>query len=298
MIVDFRRKRSSIACFFVGMIILGASCSQNSTTSAPSETKVRRIVTLNGAVTEVVAAAGFADEIVGVDVTSTFPPEVSKLPKIGHNRNIQAEGVLSLSPTMILGNEGNLNPDIQQQFHSVDVALELMKEREWTVTGTEQFIRQLCQLLEVPQAAEKMIGGIHAQLNQIQPFMSPPRVLFIYARGAGSLMAAGSGTQMQAIIELAGGQNAAQGFEQFKALNTEALVQANPEVILLFNNGLESLEGTQGLLEIPGMKATLAGQRRAIISMDGPLLANFGPRLGEAALFLNQELHLLVHSAP
>ncbi|MGD1847691.1 MAG: hemin ABC transporter substrate-binding protein [Salibacteraceae bacterium] len=280
------------------MMILGASCSQDSlhkegstSSKKSSEAEAQKIVSLNGAISETIAAAGYAHQLVGVDVTSTYPESVAKVPKVGYNRNIQAEGVLALSPTLILGNEGNLKPEVRQQFKSVSVKTVLFPKREWTLEGTEKLLRDICDQIDATDKVDPMMIEIKEKLSQVQPFETAPRVLFIYARGAGTLLAAGSGTQMQAIIEMAGGQNAVSGFEQFKPLTSESLVEANPEVILMFSGGLESLEGTSGLLEVPGVIETSAGQNEAIVTMDGPLLSNFGPRLGEAALLLNKRLH-------
>ncbi len=295
----FKIKLSSFSSYLlVGMMILGASCSQDSlhkegstSSKKSSEAEAQKIVSLNGAISETIAAAGYAHQLVGVDVTSTYPESVAKVPKVGYNRNIQAEGVLALSPTLILGNEGNLKPEVRQQFKSVSVKTVLFPKREWTLEGTEKLLRDICDQIDATDKVDPMMIEIKEKLSQVQPFETAPRVLFIYARGAGTLLAAGSGTQMQAIIEMAGGQNAVSGFEQFKPLTSESLVEANPEVILMFSGGLESLEGTSGLLEVPGVIETSAGQNEAIVTMDGPLLSNFGPRLGEAALLLNKRLH-------
>ena len=98
---------------------------------------------------------------------------------------------------------------------------------------------------------------------------------------------------MQAIIEMAGGVNAVQGFENFMPLTSESLVEANPDAVLMFSSSVQSLEGDQGVLDIPGMRQTNAGRNNAIIAMDGPMLSSFGPRLGQAAKELNEHLHTL-----
>ena len=64
----------------------------------------------------------------------------------------------------------------------------------------------------------------------------------------------------------------------------------NPDVILLFTSGLESMGGLTGLLKVPGVAQTNAGRNRHIVEMDGQLLTGFGPRLGVAALELNQKI--------
>ena len=91
-------------------------------------------------------------------------------------------------------------------------------------------------------------------------------------------------------IHLAGGKNAIQDFSDFKPYTTEALVKANPDVILLFDFGLSSLGGKDAVLRMPGVSYTNAGKNKKIIEMDGPLLINFSTRLPEAIKELNARI--------
>ena len=101
------------------------------------------------------------------------------------------------------------------------------------------------------------------------------------------LMVSGTNTPEDKIIALAGGKNAVTGFEDFKPLTPEALIQGNPDVILMYDSGIGSVGGPAGVLKIPGVDKTNAGKNKKIITMDGGLVHSFGPRLGEAAAQLN-----------
>ena len=54
----------------------------------------------------------------------------------------------------------------------------------------------------------------------------------------------------------------------------------------IWGTGLESIGGVDGLLKLPGLAHTLAGQNRRVVTLDGQYLAGFGPRSGRAALDL------------
>lgn len=276
---------------FLSVLAVFASCAipaAQGDQAGPPPTP-QRMVTLNGTMTEIVAALGLGDRIVGVDVTSTHPPAMAALPKVGHDRNVKAEGVLSLQPDLVIGEVSQLDASVQGQLGRAGARV-LMLHNDFTVESTKRLVRQLADTLGASQAADSLLARIDAELQAVQPLSDTPSVLFIYARGAGSLMVAGEGTPMQRMIEIAGGRNAVQGFEQFKPLTPEALIAANPDAILLFDSGLESLQGGEGLLKVPGMAATKAGRARAFIAMDGGFLSNFGPRVGEAAAYLNKAL--------
>ena len=276
-------------------LIACQSAGQQQASSSPAQPQ--RIVSLAGSITEILYAAYLQDRLAGVDVTSTYPPATADLPKVGHNRNIQAEGILTLNPDLVIGRANELKPAVEQQLRQAGLELVLLPQ-EYTVAGTKRLIRQVCDTLDQDDVAEKLIQTIDADLGRVQPLAAPPRAMFIYARGAGTLMVAGEGTQMQQMLELAGATNAVQGFADFKPLTPEALVEANPEVIVLFDSGLSSLEGADGLLEVPGVAQTIAGQQRAFITMDGQLLAGFGPRVGQAAAQLNAALRRLTKAQP
>ena len=259
--------------------------SKTEETTTPQE----KYVTLNGTLTETVAAFGMEEQIVGVDVTSTYPASIQKVPKVGHTRNLQAEGILSLNPTVVIGLKDEIKPEIQQKLEAAGVKVKLF-EQEYSFEGTKQLITEMGEYFGKKEKAQEIIQAIESDVNQIKTIENPPSVLFIYARGAGTLMVAGENTQMKSFIELAGGKNAVEGFEDFKPLTPEALLQSNPDVVLLFSSGLESLEGENGLLEVPGMKDTNAGKNKRFIAMNGAYISGFGPRLGKALLDFNQKL--------
>ena len=58
-----------------------------------------------GSLTEIVYLLGAEKQIVAVDVTSNYPPKARALPSIGYVRNLSAEGILSLDPTLVLGED-------------------------------------------------------------------------------------------------------------------------------------------------------------------------------------------------
>jgi len=226
------------------------------------------------------------DRLVGVDVTSTYPEAAQALPKVGHNRNISAEGILALSPDLVIGKAGELRTNVLTQLQQAGLDVKLI-EPDYSVEGAVSMVKQVCVLLGKPDAASPLVQKIQSEMEAVEPLEKPCRALFIYARGAGTLMVAGTGTQLQDMITLAGGTNAVKEFEGFKPLTAESLVVANPDVIILFESGMESLDGMNGLMEVPGIGQTNAGKNMAFVSMDGQLLSGFGPRVGQAATELN-----------
>jgi iron complex transport system substrate-binding protein len=118
-----------------------------------------------------------------------------------------------------------------------------------------------------------------------------PKVLSLYARGTNALYVFGKNTPAEAMVRLAGGENAVAGFEGSKVVTPEALSAAAPDVILIPSRGLESLGGREGLMRAPGVAETPAAKAQRIVAFDDVLLLGFGPRTGKAALELFRALH-------
>jgi len=272
---------------FIPMALLALSLgacnnhTKETVTTLPDSTK---IVSLNGSLSEVLAGLGLEKNIAGTDITSNYPESMKAKPKVGHNKNINAEGVMALQPDLIIGLKKEVTPALTAQFKAAGVKL-LLVDQDFSVEGTKKMIHLLADSLHAAPKGDSLIKVLEADLAKLPaaaPAAQKPKVLFIYARGTGTMMVGGTGTAIDKAIALAGGQNAVTEFADYKPLTAEALVKANPDIILLFDSGLQSLGGAAGLANVQGVKETNAGKNKRIISMDGELLSSFGPRLGIA----------------
>lgn len=286
------RKYITVLAVAVSLIACNKKETTNTTTDVVENKKEQnqKMVSLNGAVTETLAALGATDQIVGVDVTSTYPEDLkSKATDLGHVRSITAESILSLKPTVVFATSKDINPTLNEQLKQAGVELVVI-DQEYSIDGTKKLITEVANQLN-KQDYQSLIHHIDSQLKAVKPFEKKPKILFIYARGAGNLMVAGKETPLHNMIELAGAENAAAALTDFKPLTPEALLTNNPDIILMFDSGLQSLGGVEGLLKVEGIAATNAAKNNKIITMDGQLLSGFGPRLGEAVVELNTKLN-------
>lgn len=284
-------KKFSIALLLIASVA-NSSCkndtqstNEETTTSTPVDNQ--KIVTLSGAITETVAALGKSSEIVGRDVTSTFPADLTAT-DLGHvGRGMTVEGVMATNPTLVIALEKEAGSEVLTKVKESGIKTEFVPQ-EYSVEGAKNLIKSVANLIGSTEF-QPLLDKIDSDMAQVQPIEKKPKVLFIYSR-ANMLMVAGAKTPMEAIINLAGGESAVTEFEEFKPLTPESLIQANPDVILMFDKGVEGLGGLEAVLKVPGVEQTNAGKNKKIISLDGGLLTNFGPRTGEAALELNKLL--------
>ena len=273
---------------FYLMLLIVALAFQSKAQAQP-----KRIVTLNGALTETVDALGLGKSIVAVDVTSTYPAYVNTLPKISKNRSVSAEGLISFNPDIVLAPDGAVSKEIESQINAAGIKLVRIKQ-VFTLDGTYQFIKDVAAAVNATAKGDILIkqtkDKVAKALALVKQQPKNTKVLFIYARGPGVMMVAGKNTHIDAIINLAGGKNAVNSFNDFKPYTTEALVQANPDVILMFDFGFSSLGGMDSILKIPGIAQTNAGKNKRIVQMDADLLINFSTRLDQAILQLHSKI--------
>ena len=117
-----------------------------------------------------------------------------------------------------------------------------------------------------------------------------PRVLFILSHSMSQIMVAGQETSADAMLRYAGARNAMQGFTGFKPLTPEAVIAAQPDIILLTDLGLKAAGSKAAILKLPGLAQTPAGRKQRIVSMETMLLLGFGPRLPLALKELDRSL--------
>ena len=248
-----------------------------------------RIISLNGTISEVLVALGQESALVGVDVTSSYPENLKNTAKdLGHVSQLSVEALMELKPTLILGVEKELSEDLKKQLEQTGIPLKLVSHQS-SIEGTKATIKEVASAMNLDNGAD-LIAQIDKDLTDIHPFNPKPKVLFIYARSAGMLMVSGTGTPIDEMIQLAGGENVISSFSDYKPLTPESLLAANPDYILLFTTGLSSVDGIDGVLKIDGIAQTNAGKNKKIIAMDGQLLSGFSPRVGQAIKELNQLL--------
>lgn len=251
-----------------------------------------KIVSLNGTVSEILAGLGLEKNIIGTDITSNYPESLKRKPKVGHNRNISAEGIIALQPDVVTGLTTEIKLELATQLKAAGIKTVLFRQ-EFSADGTRKLIKDVAATFGGEPRAAAIIKSMDADLNaanKLNKSAAKPKVLFIYARGAGTMMVAGDNTPLNKIINMAGGQNAVTGFNDYKPLTAEALVAANPDVILLFSTGMDSLGGVAGLLNVQAVTQTNAGKNKKFVTMEGELLTGFGPRLGQAVSQLSQKL--------
>lgn len=264
-------------------------------TAAPG-LAAERVVAAGGSITEVVYALGGEDRLIAVDATSQYPPAAEELPDVGYFRNLSAEPILALEPDLLLAVEGTGPAAALDQLRSAGLEVVVVSD-ESTPEGITAKIEQVATVLDLEPEGKALAADVERGFRElalkIETTGDPPKVLFLLSVGRGAPLMAGKETAADAIIRLAGGENAMSAVEGYKPLSPEAAVAAAPDVILCMDHSLEALGGPEAVLALPEVALTPAGQNGRLISMEGLLLLGFGPRTPAAARDLARALGTL-----
>lgn len=254
-----------------------------------------RIISAGSAVTEILVALGAQNKLVAVDVTSEIPNDLA-LPKIGYHRQLSAEGLLALAPTQLIGSSEMGPESTLQQLKGAGVNVEVVND-ESTPQGLLARIDQIATLAdEKPQAKalKQQVQSTIAALTHQSTHKTPKKVLFLLIHEGRAANVAGSDTTPNSIIELAGAVNpAAEQVTSYKPLSMEAIIEMQPDVILVSGRSYEKLGGSDAILQsIPTLVATPAGINKQIITIDGHALVG---GLGLKSLAEAQRLNALLY---
>jgi len=258
--------------------------------SAAVAEPAERILSLGGAVTEIVYALGQGHRLVARDTTSSFPPEAESLPDVGYVRALSPEGVLSVDPDLILAIEGSGPPETMEVLRAANIRLVTVPEG-YDAEAILRKIAIVAEALDVPDEGARLAARVEEALAEAIAAgrtETPPRVLFILSMQGGRIMAAGSDTAAQGIIELAGGENAfSAAFDGYSQVSDEAVLQADPDIILMMDRSGDHAADNAEIISHPVLGQTRAAQTGAILRQPGLLLLGFGPRTPEAVAALS-----------
>lgn len=241
-----------------------------------SATAAEKIVSAGASVTELIYALDAQSKLVGVDVTSVTP-EGTTIPKVGYHRALSAEGLLALEPTLVIGSDEMGPKPALDQLSRLGVEVEVV-DTSSTIEGLNHRIDQIAKLTnseaKVGELKEKVAQQVEA-LSSNQPSQSNmKKVLFLLIHEGRPANVAGNGTTPDAIIKLAGGINpAASQIDSYKPLSNEAMVEMQPDVILVSGRSYEKMGGSDAVLKaLPLLAATPAGKNGDIVTIDGHAL--------------------------
>ena len=237
--------------------------------------RYKRVVALANGAAEIVAALGYKSILVGRDVASTMP-ELKAIPIDESAMQVSAEAVLGQHPDLVLIDSNTSPSTALATLKAAKVKL-VMIPSAFTLADITAKESTIAQVLGTPKAGR----ALEAQVTSLKAPKTGIKVAFLYVRGTASIyLIGGPGSGADSILQAEGFTDvgAANLKNPFNALTAEELIKLQPDVLLLMTKGLASVGGISGLVQLPGIAETPAGQHRRVVTVDDSLLLSFGPR--------------------
>jgi len=262
--------------------------------NAPNSSAEARYVVISPIYNEIIWALGAQDKVVGIDLSTTFPPEVKKVQTVGYHRALSAEGILSLHPTAIIHDNNIGPPQVVQQLQQLNIPMKTFTAKNDSFDGTKALIREMGVYFHKEAKAEDLCNTMDTQraasLEKVKEYKDHPKVAVIHFGRASNVYmvvskgSGGDGGGVSQMIELAGGEmaveNTGRGMQRLES--PEIIAQANPDVILLTDFGYDRLNGSLDQIKaLPGVGTSNAAKNNHIYRIEENVLNYFGPRSGE-----------------
>ena len=272
------------------LIVSAAGCSRFH--KAATDSKDARYVVISPIYNEIIWALGAQDKVVGVDLSTTYPPEVKNVQTVGYHRALSAEGILSLHPTAVIHDNNIGPPQVVQQLQQLNIPMKTFTAKNDSFDGTKALIREMGAYFHKETRAEELCNTLDTQraasLEKVKQYDDRPRVAVIhFGRASNVYMIVGKGGGgdsggVSQMIELAGGQMAIENKGMQRMESPEIVAQANPDVILLTDYGYDRLGGSLDQIKaLPGVATSNAARTGRIFRIEENVLNYFGPRSGE-----------------
>ncbi|RBQ28662.1 heme/hemin ABC transporter substrate-binding protein [Aliarcobacter vitoriensis] len=237
-----------------------------------------KIVSVGGSITETIVELGHADKLIGVDLSSAYPKEItSKLPNVGYWLNLPQEGILSLKPEVVITSSQAGPKKLIDSLPNYGIKTYVVEDNP-TIESAKNKIRQIGEILGEKEKASNIIERIESNVSKMQEEIKDkkkPKVLFLFSRGEGTIMAAGTETKAGYMINIAGGENVID-FKQYTQISPESILKMNPDVIITSNH-----TGETGL-DKNIVASTNAGKNNQLYTMDMLLISGFTVRVDSA----------------
>lgn len=256
----------------------------------------QRVVSVDGSVTEIIYALGQQHRLVGRDTTSTWPAETLALPDVGYMRQLSAEGLLSLRPDLILVTADAKPKSVLDQLQQAGVNIRVIPN-SYSVDGVKNKIAAVADALGVVSDGDMLIQAFRNESDRVISRLTANRsdtvrAIFVMGVRNSSMMVAGNGSRADAFLELAGLTNPfSDSVENYQTVSAEALMQANPDLILTLENAEAMGGGRDKVLADPAISLTSAGRAGRVLAID-PRWLNFGPDLPKSLNVLLSNLML------
>ncbi|WP_442592905.1 heme/hemin ABC transporter substrate-binding protein [Parapusillimonas sp. JC17] len=258
--------------------------------SGPAHAAAERVVTLGGSVTEIVYDLGQGGRLVADDESSMYPEAARELPRVGYYRSVPVEGVVAMKPDLVLASENAGPPKALERLKGLGIPLTSVSDKP-TIDSLYDRIQQVASELQVPEQGRELSERVREDVAAAQAEPSTARRAVVLVNRTGPLLGAGGNTAANAVLALAGLENALAQQAGYKPVSAEGLALLAPDMIIVSEASVKASGGMEKLTANPAIAATPAAREGRVVAMNDLLILGIGPRVGDAIRLLKEAAH-------
>lgn len=283
-------KKYSIALLLAPILLLSCGRFSNKKENAGKD----RIVCVSKQLTEFLFALQQGNKVVGVDLSSTYPLQATKLPTVGYHRLLSTEGIISLEPTLVVHQGDVAPPGVMPQIEKVGIPIKAYPQGN-SIDSAKIVLQMVAKDYGAEAIATQLNNKLDADLKKadsiVKQYPAKPKVLIVhFGRQMNQYFVVGTRGTGDKMISLAGGINAADT-TSFRNISPEVIVKAQPDVILATDFGFDRVGSMEKFIQLPGIGLTPAAKNKRIYRIEEHNLLYFGPRSGETIMHIAELIH-------
>jgi iron complex transport system substrate-binding protein len=246
----------------------------------------QRIISLAPHATELLFAAGAGNKVVGVSDYSDYPPAAKQIPSVGGSAALDLERILALKPDLVVvWGSGNVPAQVEK-LRKLGIPLFESEPRDFAdIPSSLERLATLAGTLLIGHAAAL---AFDARLQQLTTqYQHRPPVKVFYQIWHSPLMTLNDEHLSSKAIRLCGGENVFGKLGQLApTVNTEAVLQANPEVIVTGGDENDALSFWR---QFPHLLAVKQGN---LFTLNTDTMTRGSPRILDGTEALCKQLEL------
>jgi iron complex transport system substrate-binding protein len=235
-----------------------------------------RIVSLSPHITELLFAAGAGGRIVGVDDSSDYPAAAAGIARVGEPSTLDIEGLLKLKPTLVMLWDSGTPARRKAELERLNLRLYVTDQRRLDDIGAAllDFGRLAGTLPTAQEAALRFRSELALLRTQ---YAQRPRLRVFYQVWDRPMYTLSGGHVASEVLSLCGGDNVfAELSTLAPAIDKEAVLTRDPDVILIAATGAEGERQTRGWSEFPHLRAV---RNHHVYTVDPSLTGRMAPRI-------------------
>ena len=244
-----------------------------------------KIISVAPNITEMIYKLGAEDKLVGRTNYCDYPEEVSSIESIGTLRKPDIEKIISLEPQLVITST-HFDDENTAKLEAAGISVIALYE-EFNVTGVYTMIETSGTALNKQDEAAKTVADMKSTINKVEEAvegLEEPTVYYVVQYGESGDFSAPENTFVGQLIDMAGGNNIVPEQDSW-SYSLEALLEADPEIIVVRNGEKEGFESLEAYKELTAVK------EGNVYEIDNNLIDRQGYRNAEGLLTLAKIFH-------